>query len=238
MTNKFKIISAIVVSMTAVEFANATLTYSGSVGGAPTGVSKINFDDLPLGIAGGPTTIIGSASTVGVSFQPDGQTVTGAMSGQYAAPFLSGNNGNGFAAGGGNQANGVDATKYLTTGVGQAILTFSTPQQYLGLLWGSIDQYNTLEFRDSANNVVGTLTGGQVLLGANGNQGQNGTLYVNINSDVAFSKVIAKSTSYAFEFDNVAFNTTPVPEPSTYLAGAMLALPVVVQGVRRMRNRK
>jgi hypothetical protein len=223
--------------MTAVEFANAALTVSGSVGGAPTGVSKINFDDLALGAGGGNTTVIGSSATVAVSFLPDGQTVTGAISGQYAAPFLSGGNGAGFAAGGGAQANGADATKYLTTGLGQAILSFSSPQQYLGLLWGSIDSYNTLEFYNGST-LVGSLTGTQVTAGANGNQGVNGTLYVNINSDLAFNKVVAKSTSYAFEFDNVAFNTTPVPEPSTYVAGALLALPVVVQGVRRMRNRK
>jgi len=236
-SNKLKLVSAIVVSMTAVEFANATLSWSGAGGGAPTGVSKINFDDLAIGSAGGNTTVIGTAETVAVSFLPDGQTVTGAVSGQYAAPVLSGGNGGGFAAGGGNQANGVDATKYLTTGLGQAILSFSAPQQYLGLLWGSIDGYNTLEFYNGST-FVGSVTGTQVTAGANGNQGVLGTLYVNINSDLAFNKVVAKSTSYAFEFDNVAFNETPVPEPSTYFAGAMLALPVVVQGVRRMRNRK
>lgn len=222
--------------MTAVEFANATLSWSGAVGGAPTGVSKVNFDDLALGNGGGSTTVIGGVETVAVSFQTDGKTVTGSAV-QYAAPWLSGGNGAGFAAGGGNQANNADSTKYLTTGTGQAILTFSSPKQYLGILWGSIDNYNTLEFY-SGNTLVGSLTGTQVTAGANGNQGVNGTLYVNINSDVAFNKVIAKSTSYAFEFDNVAFNTTPVPEPSTYFVGAMLALPVVVQGVRRMRNRK
>jgi hypothetical protein len=66
----------------------------------------------------------------------------------------------------------------------------------------------------------------------------NGTLYVNISftgSD-SFDKVVATSSQYAFEFDNVAFNV--VPEPSTYVAGLLLALPVVAQGVRRLKNRQ
>lgn len=43
------------------------------------------------------------------------------------------------------------------------------------------------------------------------------------------------SDSYGALIDNV--NLTPVPEPSTYVAGVLLMLPVVVQGIRARRNR-
>ena len=39
-------------------------------------------------------------------------------------------------------------------------------------------------------------------------------------STSAFDKVVAKSSQYAFEFDNVSYNPTiPTPEPSTMLIG-------------------
>jgi hypothetical protein len=222
--------------------ANAALSVSGSVGGAPTGVSRVNFDDLALGSGGG--TASGPNGSVAVSFVVDGQAVAGAMSGQYAAPFLSGGNGTGF--GSPDQANGVDGTTYLTSGIssgstqGKAILTFGAPEMYMGLLWGSVDDYNTLSFYDANDVLIGSVTGLDVTGSPNGDQGVNGTLYVNINSDLAFTKVVATSTKYAFEFDNVAYNETNVvvPEPSTILAGVLLLLPMGLYGVRNFRNRQ
>ena len=69
---------------------------------------------------------------------------------------------------------------------------------------------------------------------ANGDQGAAGTFYVNINSTLSFTTVVATSSQYAFEFDNVAFNATSVvPEPATiFLFGAgLLGLGFI--GVRR-----
>lgn len=43
------------------------------------------------------------------------------------------------------------------------------------------------------------------------------------------------SDSFGALIDDV--NLTPVPEPSTYVAGILLALPVLVQGIRARRNR-
>ena len=74
--------------------ANAALVASGSVGGAPTGTNKWNMDDaLPAGLT--------------YSVIAGGEIVSGALSGQYAAPFLSGGNGAGFGLGGGDQADGA-----------------------------------------------------------------------------------------------------------------------------------
>jgi hypothetical protein len=150
-----------------------------------------------------------------VSFTPDGKAVVGSVADEYAAPYLSGNNGIGF--GSPNQANGPDGTVYLTAGVGSVTLTMPDTQRYFGLLWGSVDSYNTLSFFQG-NTLIGSLTGSDVLSGPNGNQGINGTLYVNIGVPDGFDKVVASSTQHAFEFDNVAFNpTNPVPEPASML---------------------
>jgi len=211
--------------------ANATLTISGSVGGAAIGAYKVNFDDLALGSGGG--TANGPNGSVNVSFVTDGQSVVGAVAGQYAPPYLSGFNGTGF----GSQPMGPDTTTYLTTGMGagRAILTWTSGQKYLGLLWGSVDDYNTLELWNGTT-YVGTVTGAEALASPSGNQGVNGTVYVNIYSDLAFDKVIASSTQYAFEFDNVAYSA--VPEPTTMVAGALLLLPFGASTLRMLRKNR
>jgi hypothetical protein len=187
-----------------------TITVSGSVGGAPTGVIHENFNNLPLGSGGGS-----SATGIGVSFTPDGQAVTGSVDSKYAAPYLSGGNGIGF--GSPDQADGPDSTVYLTTGLGTVTLAMPGTENYFGLLWGSVDTYNTLAFY-LGGNLVGTVTGSQVMASPNGDQGLNGTLYVNFGVPGGFDTVVASSSQYAFEFDNVAFNpTNPVPEPASML---------------------
>lgn len=199
--------------------AFADLTITGSVGGAPTGVSYVNFDALPLGTTGGS---VGNGD-ITVSFTGGGKVVNGSVTGQYAAPYISGSNGTNFG-----NAPGVDTTNYLTSGIGTVKLAFNIDHQYLGLLWGSVDTYNTLTFFDSNDQVVGTVTGSQALGSPNGNQGENGTTYININSTVGFRYVVASSTQNAFELDNVAYNVdqVAVPEPSTYAlltSGLLLA---------------
>ncbi|MHB8425230.1 MAG: Npun_F0296 family exosortase-dependent surface protein [Gammaproteobacteria bacterium] len=206
--------------------ANATpISISASIGGVPTGTNYENFDSLALGSAGGVT-----ASGITVSFTPDGQAVQGSSSGVYAAPYLSNTNGSLF----GDPSNGPDTTTYLTTGIGTATLLFPGNEQYMGLLWGSVDSYNTLSFY-AGTTLIGSITGSNVTSLANGNQGINGTYYVNINSSTPFDKVVASSSAYAFEFDNVAFNTTRVvPEPAVLgMFGLGLLMIGLLAGVGR-----
>ena len=195
------------------------INISASVGGVPTGADHYeSFDSLPLGSAGGTT-----GSGLVVSFEPDGSAVTGAVSGRYAAPYLSNNNGALF---GDFTPSGPDGTTYLTTGLGKVILDFSGSQRYLGLLWGSVDLGNSLTFYFGGVE-QGSITGADVNALANGDQGASGTFYVNINTAFTFDRVVATSSAYSFEFDNVAFAANPlgVPEPGEiglFLLGLLL----------------
>jgi hypothetical protein len=195
--------------------ASATLVVLAAVGGAPTGVSFVNFDDLALGSAGGVSSVSPSG-TVTVSFTPDGQVVKGSIDGIAAPPFISNSNGVPF---GYPTVSGPDPTNYLSAGKGTFTVIFPAEEKYLGLLWGSVDDFNKLEFFDGAAS-VGFLTGTNILASPSGDQGVNGTLYVNINSDLQFDRVVGSETSseYAFEADNFAFNPRPIietPEPGT-----------------------
>ena len=216
--------------------ASAALVVSGSVGGAPTGALLENFDRLELGSAG--TGVGALPSGIKVSFTPNAQAVQGSVSGQYAAPFLSGGNGTGF--GSPNQPDGVNTTTYLTSGStgieGGAAVTLELPflAKYFGLLWGSVDDYNTLSFYNGAD-LVGSITGLDVTASPNGDQGVNGTLYVNITSDVAFDRVVATSSQFAFEFDNVALSRTPIPEPASL---ALLGLGLLGLGAAARARRR
>lgn len=192
--------------------ASASVVLSSSIDGVPTGLDYANFDNLALGNTGG---VSGGLT---VSFTGDAGIVQGSASGLYAAPYLSNNNGTSF----GDTSNGLDTTKYLSTGIGTVTLTLPGLSNYFGLLWGSVDSYNSLELFNG-NTLVGTVTGDNVTSAADGDQGANGTFYVNINSDIAFNTVELLSTQYAFEVDNVAYNSpvtrlgldNPVPEPSS-----------------------
>jgi hypothetical protein len=212
------LLATAVLTFAAAGAAEAALSVSGSVGGAPTGVTLDNLDWLALGTAGG----LSPQSGVTITFTPNAQAVQGSVGGQYAAPFLSGGNGTGFGNPiGTDQPNGVNTTTYITSGstgatAGAAVeILLPGLQKYFGLLWGSVDNYNTLSFYDGAT-LVGQITGSNVTASPNGDQGVNGTLYVNITSSVGFDRVVATSSQFAFEFDNIAFNpTVPVPEPAS-----------------------
>ena len=58
--------------------------------------------------------------------------------------------------------------------------------------------------------LIGRVTGSDVMASPNGDQGANGTAYVNINATggSAFDRVVATSGGNAFEFDDVAFSET------------------------------
>jgi hypothetical protein len=203
----------------------AATTLSGVAGGTPVGAGPyVNFDNLAPagGVAGGGITVSFNGVEAGPVALPD-------VVNRYAAPYITGGNGASF---GNNQPDGPNITRYLSTGIGQVKMQLDQYHNYFGLLWGSVDDYNTLSFYDGAN-LLFSYTGLDVDRLASGSQSAAGTFYVNINSDAAFDRVVASSASYAFEFDNVALDVNlaipveipPIPEPHTYtllFAGLLL----------------
>lgn len=207
--------SLVALSLSASSVQAATLTVSTAVGGAPTGVNLDNLNWLELGGAGGTN------GPVSITFNPDAGAVQGAAAGLYAAPVYSDFNGAAF----GDNYNGADQSVYISSGSyggnnpnAAVEIAFSGYQKYFGLLWGSVDDYNTLSFYDGAT-WLGDVTGMQAsLVAPTGDQGPLGTYYVNIVSDTNFNRVVARSSQYAFEFDNIAYNDrAPVAEPTTLL---------------------
>lgn len=125
---------------------------------------------------------------------------TGSADGQNATPF-------------------GDTSQYVSVGTSatpqSATLLVSSFANYIGLYWGSIDTYNNIliTYTDSTSDSVSSLSYG-LLSPSNGDQGLNGSKYVNIFTDRAIQSITFSSTSKAFEFDNVS--VAAVPEPSTW----------------------
>lgn len=188
---------------------NAQFSYNAQVGGVPTvsGATLLNFDGTLPSIL----TLNGASQLTG-------------SGGTYAAPYFSGSTASYF---GETPSNGADATPYIViAGHGTATFNFSSPQNYFGLLIGSIDMVNTLSFYGSGNNLIGTLSATNILgpNGDYGDRGQNGTVYVNISSTTPFSEVVLATPVSSFEFDDVAYADV-VPEPATWtLAAAGLGI--------------
>ncbi len=154
---------------------------------------------LDLGSSSKPGLV--SQSSVGfdngagvISYSGTSGIYSGNVAGVSAAPYI-GNaptTGNYFAA----QPNGSISISYAQS------------QRYFGMAWGSVDTYNSLTFY-RGNTVVEQIPGKAISNAAAGDQGLHGTYYVNMNFTGAssFDRVVATSSSPAFEFNVVAYST-------------------------------
>jgi len=188
------------------------------VGGAAlSGMTYLNFDEsLPSW----------------VTLTPKADWVSGALDGIYAPPYLTGNNNQNFGPYPAPTDGAADTTKYLTSGKtpqpgGSIEFAFTGAQNYFGLLWGSVDKYNTLTFLLNGSE-VDTVVGAQALDTANGYQGNGGSTYVNITG-ISFDKVRVTSTEYAFELDNVAYGKVPDGGMTVALLGLSLGALALVR---------
>jgi len=203
--------------------ANAQILVSDQIGGVPSvsGATLETFNESTPPIL----TLSGNAYLVtgGRGF-PD----------YYTAPYFSGSTAAYF---GESPAVGYDASQFVAVETGgSATLNFSSPQNYLGLLWGSVDVNNNyLTFYDGSHNVIGTVLGTAVT-GVDGGGDANGTAFVNITSTIPFSSVVVNTTGtqgfWSFEFDDVAYAMV-VPEPTT---SVLLVGGLGVLGVRLRRK--
>lgn len=149
----------------------------------------------------GATIIDFNSGAMPANYSGAGGVVSGSVSGQYAAPA-------------GN------TTHYLSVAIGSASgsheIDAGGDYNYFGLYWGSIDDYNTLQFYNGLDLVLeltgtdviaaGATFGDQISAGAN--------RYVNIFLTEGFyNRIVISTTQFAFESDNHAFAS--VPEPGT-----------------------
>ncbi len=192
-----------------------------ALGANPAEASPITVTPSVTGPVAGAIYDNLNSGTAGPAISFTGNTgfVTGSSPYNYAQPVVS--NGNGAVFG---DANGVDTSRYIAVeGAGSAKFQFNGLQDYLGLLWGSVDSFNTLSFYNGSA-LIGSITGLDVTANDVGDQSANGTVYVNIGTALPFNAVIASSSGNSFEFDNIAY-ATPVPEPtSVAIFGTGLAL--------------
>ena len=139
--------------------------------------------------------------------------VNGTVSGSYAAPYISD-----------ASVQAPDATDYFVVPLGDSTNTVEVSfggekYNYLGLLWGSIDSYNSIKFYDG-DTLLETWTGSNLPTPAvtGGSQNSaNSNLYVNFYDLPEFDRIELISTSKAFEIDNLAVALVPVP--ATILLG-------------------
>ena len=203
----------------------AQFTISDARGGIPNvpGATLETFDEASPSIL----TLGGAAYLV---------TGGRGLPGYYYAPYYSGSTAAYF---GESPATGYDASQYVAVETGgTATLTFSSPQNYLGLLWGSVDLgYNVLSFYDSNDQLIGTVSPSELTGVIYGGTAVNGTVYVNIDSSMPFSSVTMTTSGTigddTFEFDDVAYADV-VPEPGS---GALIAAGLGTLGILLRRKK-
>jgi hypothetical protein len=184
--------------------------------GPLAGSTVYGFNNQTLG-AEGTTLNVGGNSLV---LDGSSQVVNG-TTGNYAAPW--------------NPAtNAADTNNYISVyGGGTATFTLASPAQYVGLLWGSVDSYNTLELVTTTGTY--SYTGSQVIADADGYQGSGGSIYANFESTSPITEVIFQSSTNSFEFDNLAVvSSVPLPAALPLLGSTLLG----VGAIGRWRKRR
>jgi hypothetical protein len=165
--------------------------------GGVEGSTYITFEDVAVGTSGAFTS-------AGFNFSGMGSVQNTNVSGSYAPP--AGDTSRFFTVGFDGQA-----------GLKEATLTLTSSYTKFGLYWGSIDAYNTITFLKNGVEVA-SFTGSDVPQGnANGNQ-QNASANRYVNFDFvsdSFNSVVFRSTTPAFEMDNLAL-AGHAPELSTW----------------------
>ena len=180
-------------------------------------VNSVNGPDDTTGL----TILQNFNSGTPAGLSGNGDVKTGTVAGSYAAPL-------------------GDETAFLVVPVngttGTATYDLGGSYKNLSFYWGSIDDYNTVEFFDANGVSLGSKTGAQIpdapADGSQGNMLNNRRVFFNFAGDTAAS-IRFSSSKIAFELDDIA--TTAVPEPAVW--GTMLVgFGFVGATLRRRRN--
>jgi len=102
----------------------------------------------------------------------------------------------------------------------------------LGLLWGTIDSYNTIEFWNDGV-LVQSFTGSQIAALAGVVDTGSAVAYANFSGAV-FDQVRFLTTSNSFEFDNIRVAPTPLPAALGLFGSAIVGMGAF--GLRRRRQ--
>lgn len=196
---------------------------------APNGATPTDVNLTGI-TAPSSSTIVGTGYTVTFSVGSGQGVVEGTLNPGHAVPVagVTGSNTAEYLTGGYGSTlttNIASSGNYLSTGTGTVTVTFSTPEDSLAVLWGSIDTGNSVTLNDSAHFDV---TGSEVQAAAagfagNGFQGPGGSAWVVIDTSTPFTTATFSSSVVSFEFAAVAAANAPfngpsgVPEPATWL---------------------
>lgn len=104
---------------------------------------------------------------------------------------------------------GIETGNYFATQPGGDIrISYERTQQYFGIMWGSVDSYNSLAFYNN-DRLVEQVSGRDITLNPDGSQAARGTYFANFNfaADSGFNRVVFSSSTPAFEFNMIAYST-------------------------------
>jgi hypothetical protein len=161
--------------------------------------STVNLLDLGTGNGAGlvsqETVSFGSGSSAGtIGYSGTSGIYMGNVAGITAAPWT---------------PTGIETRNYFATQPGGAVtINYAQNQQYFGIMWGSVDSYNSLSFYNN-NQLVEEVNGRDVVRNPSGNQAATGTYFANFNfsSNASFNRVVFSSSTPAFEFNMIAYAT-------------------------------
>jgi len=113
--------------------------------------------------------------------------------------------------------NGRNLTSFVTIDYSGLLNTFKGLSfNYLGFYWGSVDDYNKIDFFDLKGDLLATISGTELLKANNGSTGnqiaKGSNVYVNLFlGDKSFSKFTFTTYGVASEFDNIVVGKVSAP---------------------------
>lgn len=200
--------------------ANANFTATSNAANTPPPAGSIALQPTAAQVGTKSGTFSGTGSVVATySSTPaaDGVVIGNAPAPpapvtQYSAPFTS---------------PGVQTTlPYFSTALGAITISLNAPDAFLGILWGSVDNSNSITFYSGQNGTgtnLGTILGSDVAPLVNGSQTFGGSRFVNVAFTNPYESFVTTSGVVSYEYSNVTAGPISVPEPiSLGLLGAGL----------------